>query len=77
MFFGRVHKVKEAAKVTTPARLVSVLAGGSLGQRAVAVIGLAAVIVAVLRSLTWVALAVAGWLLCYLAVRDYERTGSS
>ena len=72
--FDRAGKVKDAVRVTTPARVVSVLAGGSLGQRAVATIGIAVIVFAVLKSLTWVALLAAGWLLCYFAIRDYERS---
>ena len=73
----RVDKVKEAVRVTTPARVIAVLAGGTLGQRAVATIGIAVLVFAVLKSLTWVALMAAGWLLCYFAIRDYERTQES
>lgn len=72
--FDQAEKVRSAVKVTTPARLVSVLAGGSLGQRAVAVIGLFAIALAIFKSLLWVGLVAAGWLLCYFAIRDYERS---
>lgn len=67
-------KVKDAVSVTTPARFISVLVGGSLGQRAVGTVGLAVMVFAVLKSLTWVALLAGGWLLCYFAIRDYERS---
>ena len=72
--FGHADKVRNAVRVTTPARLVSLLAGGTLGQRAVATVGLAVIVFAVIKSLTWVALMLAGWLLCYFAIRDYERS---
>lgn len=61
--FGRVRKVKEVAQVTTISKLVGVLAGGSLGQKAVVTIGIAAIVFAVLKSLTWFALMLGGWLL--------------
>jgi hypothetical protein len=71
---GQAEKVRSAVKATVPVRLVAVLAGGSLGQRAVATIGLAVVVFAVLKCLTWVALVVGGWILVYFAIRDYERS---
>jgi hypothetical protein len=76
-FFSRAQDAKEAIKATTPARLVSVFAGGTLGQRSVLLLGLGAVAFAVFKSLIWVALAVGGWVLCFFAVRDYERTEQS
>ena len=71
---GSARKVKDAAQITTPARLVGVLAGGSLGQRAVAVLGLGLIAFAIFKSLGWVAVAIVGWVLCYFSIHDYERT---
>ena len=72
--FHRANQAKDAIQATTPARIVSVLAGGSLGQRSVLLVGLGVVAFSLFKSLLWVALAVGGWMLCYFAVRDYERT---
>ena len=73
-WFGRAKGEKGTLRAATPMRLVSVLAGGTLGQRAVAVIGLVLMAYAIMESLVWVAMLLGGFLLCFFAVRDYERT---
>ena len=73
-FFHKAQQAREALRVATPTRIISVFAGGTLGQRTVLLMGLTAMVFAVFKSLIWVALAVAGWVLCYFAVRDYEKT---
>jgi hypothetical protein len=70
---GETGKVRQAVRSTTPARVVGVLVGGTLGQRAVATLGLATAAFAVVKSVPWVGMILAGWLLCFFAVRDYER----
>lgn len=70
----RAREAKDALRAATPTRLISVFAGGTLGQRTVLLLGIGIAAFAIFKSLIWVALGVAGWILCYFAVRDYERT---
>ena len=74
--FERASDVKGAIRTTTPARVVSVLAGGTLGQRVVTTLGLVAVAFAIYQSLIWGIMLVGGWMLCFFAIRDYERLNS-
>lgn len=71
--FRRAQQARDAVRVTTPARLVGVFAGGTLGQKTVLVLGIGLIAFAVFKSIIWVAMALAGWLLCFFAVRDFER----
>ena len=68
------REVRDAVRVTTPARVLNVLVGGTLGQRTVLVLGIGVVVFALFKSLLWLALVLGGWVLCYFAVRDFERT---
>ncbi len=55
-------------------RLMAVFAGGSLGQRTVATLGLATIAYGIYRSAIWVILIIAGVFLCFFAAQDYDRT---
>ena len=54
-------------------RWLAVLASGTLGQRVTLTLGLGVAAFALFKALPWFALAAAGFVLCWFAVRDFDR----
>jgi hypothetical protein len=76
--FGKLDEIKNAIRRGIFARLLAVLLGGSLNQRAFVVIGLALALGSIYNLVLhlWLPLLLTavGFVLTYLAIQDYERT---
>ncbi len=55
------------------ARVLAVMGAGTLGQRVTLLIGLGVIVFALFQALPWFALALGGAILCWFAVRDFDR----
>ncbi len=75
---GKLEDFKNALKRGIFARLLAVMFGGSLNQRAFVIIGLALALGSIYRLLldVWMPLLLTavGFILTYLAIKDFERT---
>ena len=71
--FTRLARVRSSFRGATPARLLALMATGTLGQRVTFTLGVGVVFFALFQSLPWVALALFGGALCWLALRDFVR----
>lgn len=71
--FTRLARVRSSFRGATPARLLALIATGTLGQRVTFTLGVGVVFFALFQSLPWVALALFGGALCWLALRDFVR----
>jgi hypothetical protein len=71
--FTRLARVRSSFRGATPARLLALIATGTLGQRVTFTLGVGVIFFALFQSLPWVALALFGGALCWLALRDFVR----
>jgi len=71
--FTRLARVGSSFRGSSPARLLALITTGTLGQRVTFTLGVGVVFFALFQSLPWVALAVGGGFLCWLALRDFVR----
>ena len=54
-------------------RLTGVMVKGSLGQKVTVVIGTLFILFGIYKAFQWILLATAGYLLVYLAFKDFDR----
>ena len=66
-------RVRSTFRGATPARLLALIATGTLGQRVTFVLGVGVILFALFQSLPWVALGLLGAALCWLALLDFVR----
>ena len=69
----RTEKVRETLRFTRLSDSIAVVLKGNLGQRAAVLVGLGMIAFGVYCSWEWGAVILAGWFLCYLGLRDFER----
>ena len=71
--FSRLARVRSTFRGATPARLLALIATGTLGQRVTFTLGVGVIFYALFQSLPWVALGLLGAGLCWLALHDFVR----
>lgn len=71
--FGNFGRWKSTLGAMSFARALAVMGAGTLGQRVTLLIGLGVVAYCAFQALPWFALAFGGGLLCWFAVRDFDR----
>lgn len=71
--FSRLARVRSSFRGATPARVLALMSGGTLGQRVTFTLGVGVIFFALFQSLPWVALALFGGALCWIALRDFVR----
>lgn len=75
--FSSMGHIRDQIRAATITRVIATLTGGSLGQKAVIVLGLALVFIGVYKVIVQTIIPlvaiIAGWTLVWLALKDYER----
>lgn len=71
--FSRLARVRSTFRGATPARVLALMGGGTLGQRVTFTLGVGVIFYALFQSLPWAALALFGGALCWLALHDFVR----
>ena len=71
--FSGFGRWKSALGAMSCLRVLAVMGAGTLGQRVTLLIGLGVIVFALFQALPWFALALGGGILCWFAVRDFDR----
>ncbi len=72
--FSRLTNWKSSLGTMSFARVLAVMGAGTLGQRVTTLLGVGAVVFALFQALPWFGIALGGMILCWFAVRDFDRT---
>lgn len=75
--FSGLGKWKTSLSTMSLARVLAVMGAGSLGQRVTLLLGIGVVVFALFQALPWFAVALGGGILCWFAVRDFDRMNPS
>ncbi len=72
-FFSGFGKWKSSLSAMSLGRVLAVMGAGTLGQRVTLLLGFGVIVFALFQALPWFAIALGGALLCWFAVRDFDR----
>jgi hypothetical protein len=72
-FFTGFGRWKSSLGTMSLARILAVMGAGTLGQRVTLLVGAGVIAYASFQALPWFGLAFGGGLLCWFAVRDFDR----
>ncbi len=71
--FSKLGKLKSSLTAMSFARVLAVMGAGTLGQRVTLLLGTGIIVFAIFQALPWFGMAIGGALLCWFAVRDFDR----
>jgi len=66
--------IKSFVKVNFVTRLTGVMVKGTLGQKVAVIIGGVAILFGIYRAFQWILLALGGYIIIFLAFKDYDRS---